>query len=109
MEEVAGSRKPRDRALDQLGLVARTIVHFDIKAKDSAARWSLHRFLHGRIDRKTVNGGTKVYRYGGLLHEGGIRLGQSVYLLPPDLASRLIVKLRDLGVRHEWRDVYVGG
>jgi hypothetical protein len=100
------SGKQRDRYLEALGLREATIVHFDISRARSDVRWKLHRFLHGRVDQKRANGRSRSYRYPGLLHEGGIRLGQSVYLLPPDLASRLIVKLRDLGVKHEWWDIY---
>lgn len=107
MPKMSGKRGRR--ALEKLGLVERTIVHFDIRGNDSRKRWDLHRFLHGRVDRKRLSTEVKTYRYAGLLHEGGVRVGQSVYLLPPDLASRLIVKLRDLGVRHEWRDVFVSG
>lgn len=87
----------------------RTIVHFDIRGDDSRRRWEIHRFLHGRVDRKRLSNREKVYRYGGLLHEGGVRLGQSVYMLPPDLGSRLITKLRELGVHPEWRDVFTTG
>lgn len=101
--------KRRDRLLEALGLRQATIVHFDIPRRDPATRWRLHRLLHGRVDRKQVNGSSKGYRYPGLLHEGGQRLGQSVYILPPDLASRLILKLREWRVAHDWREVYVPG
>ena len=101
--------KARDRHLAALGLREVTVVHFDLARAEAKKRWALHRFLHGRVDEKRVNGGRKCYRYPGLLHEGGIRLGQSVYLLEADLASRLIGRLRDLGIRHEWWDLYGPG
>ena len=106
--DLSGDGKRRE-LLESLGLVERTIVHFDISHLDSKKRWALHRFLHGRVERRQNNGKERVYRYGGLLHEGGIRIGQSVYMLPPNLASRLIGKLRDLNIRFEWRDVYIVG
>lgn len=61
------------------------------------------------MDTKRVDGSLKAYRYPGLLHQGGQRLGQSVYLLSPELASRLILKLREWRVAHDWREVYVPG
>ncbi len=104
-----GGGKERDHLLDRLGLQERTIVSFDLRRLDHKCRWAIHRALHGRVERRRVNGGEKVYRYPGILHEGGIRLGQSVYMLPPELASRLIVVLRDLHVRFTWREVYSPG
>ncbi|MFQ5553302.1 MAG: hypothetical protein ACE5EW_06255 [Thermoplasmata archaeon] len=101
--------KKRTRYLEKLGLEETTVVHFDIPEGQPGKRWKLHRFLHGRVERRKLKGSTKLYRYPGLLHEGGFRMGQSVYMLPPELASRLIVELRDLGVRHRWWDVYTRG
>lgn len=95
--------------LEALGLVERTVVHFDVSREDRDRRWAVHRLLHGRVVRRPANGRVNVYRYSGILQEGGIRLGQSVYLLPPELASRMMAGPRDLGVRFEWRDVYVAG
>lgn len=82
-----------------------TIVSFDIPENDRSRRSIIQRYLRGRIDRKNVNGEERTYRYPGLLDEGGFRLGQSVYLLPPDLASRLIAKLRESGVKHHYWNV----
>lgn len=101
--------KERDRLLARLGVRESTIVHFDVAKVDADKRWALQRFLKGRVERRRLKGRTKVYRYPGLLHEGGFRLGQSVYLLSPDHASRLIGRLRDLGIRHRWWDVYTPG
>jgi hypothetical protein len=108
METVRASRgKLRDRYLDALGLEEGTLVHFDIREADPGTRWALHRFLHGRVERRVLKKKERVYRYPGLLHEGGVRIGQSVYLLPPNLGSRLIVKLRELKIQHETREIYV--
>ncbi|MFQ6128907.1 MAG: hypothetical protein ACE5QW_08415 [Thermoplasmata archaeon] len=82
-----------------------TIVSFDIPEDDGSHRLIIHRYLHGRVDRKIVNGSERTYRYPGILEEGGFRVGQSVYLLPRDLASRLILKLRELGVTYRYWDV----
>ncbi|MFQ6129073.1 MAG: hypothetical protein ACE5QW_09255, partial [Thermoplasmata archaeon] len=79
-----------------MGFEEVTIVSFDIPREDKSHRSIIQRYLHGRVETRNVNGEEKTYRYSGLLDEGGIRLGQSVYLLPPDLASRLILKLREL-------------
>ena len=100
-------RKEREWMLDRLGLREATIVSFDIRETDGARRSALHKFIYGRVDRKEVNGSIRTYRYGGLIHHGGFRLGQSVYLFPPDLASRLIVKLRELRINHTYWDVFL--
>lgn len=86
-----------------------TVVSFDIPEDERSRRNTIQRFLHGRVDNKTVNGTVRTYRYAGLLDEGGFRLGQSVYVLPPDLASRLILRLRELGIRHRYWDVMIRG
>ena len=99
--------KERDDLLRRLGVQEATLVHYDIRRSNSAARTALNRFLFGRVDVKTVNGGSKTYRYPGLAEAGAEWIGQSVFLLEPDLADRLISKLRDLGVRHWARTVYV--
>lgn len=109
MDEQGGGASRRQGRLERMGLVERTIVHFDVREGDQRTRRTIQRYLHGRVDRKGLARSEKVYRYPGLLHEGGFRLGQSVYMFPPDLASRFIIKLRELGVRPEWRDVYVPG
>lgn len=101
--------KKRDQYLDALGLQEYTIVHFDIKRTESAVRWKLHRFLRGRTVERKLKSSVRVYRYPGLLHEGGFRVGQSVYMLPPELAGRLISKLRELRVSHRWWDVFSRG
>ncbi|MCK4444024.1 MAG: hypothetical protein KAW09_05740 [Thermoplasmata archaeon] len=92
--------------MDKLGLEEATIVSFDIPSTDRNGRAIIHRLLHGRIDTKEVNGRTKTYRYPGLLDEGGFRMGQSVFLLPPDLASRLNARLRELKISHRFWDFW---
>ncbi len=97
------------KTMEKLGLEEATIVSFDIPNRDRCGRSNIQRFLHGRTDTKSVNGKMKTYRYPGLLDEGGFRLGQSVFLLPPDLASRLILKLRGLKISHRYWDVLAHG
>ena len=99
--------KERDELLDHLGLREATLVHYDIRRSNVRARTALNRFLFGRLDVKAVNGGSKTYRYAGLADAGAEWVGQSVFLLEPDLGDRLIVKLRELGIRHWARTVYV--
>ena len=99
----------REMTTEDSGLEEGTIVSFDIPQEDNSRRIAIQRCLHGRVETRSVNGGERTYRYPGLLEEGGFRLGQSVYLLPPDLASRLIVKLRELGIRHHHWDVMIQG
>ena len=82
-------------------------MSFDIPQEGNSRRIAIQRYLHGRVETRNVNGGERTYRYPGLLDEGGFRLGQSVYLFPPDLASRLIVKLRELGTEHRYWDVMI--
>ncbi len=99
---------PRGRKdSEDAGMEVATIVSFDIPREHGSQRTTVQRFLHGRTDVKNVNGSEKEYRYPGLLDEGGFRLGQSVYLFPPDLASRLVVKLRELGAMHRYWDVMI--
>ena len=99
--------KERDELLERLGVREATLVHYDIRRSNTGARTTLNRFLFGRSDVKAVNGGSKTYRYPGLAEAGAEWIGQSVFLLEPDLGDRLIVKLRELGVRHWARTVYV--
>ena len=84
-----------------------TVVSFDIPSKESNKRNIVQNFLHGREETKNVNGKRKTYTYPGLLEEGGMRMGQSVLLLPPDLASRFIRKLSDLKIDHRSWNVLV--
>ncbi|MCK4457799.1 MAG: hypothetical protein KAW39_08690 [Thermoplasmata archaeon] len=86
-----------------------TVVSFDIPDKERSKRVAVHRFLHGRVDTKYGNGVQRTYRRPGILDEGGFRLGQSVYILPRDLASRLILELEQLGVDHRCWDVITDG
>ena len=84
-----------------------TIVHYDIRSTNTKARTLLQRFLSGRVDVKATREGRKKYRYPGLLWEGGEWIGQSVVLLEPDLADRMISKLQELRIRYSIRTVYV--
>ena len=84
-----------------------TIIHYDIRSSHAASRTELQRFLSGRIVVTLTKQGRKKYRYPGLLWEGGEWLGQSVILLEPDLANRLIGKLQELRIRYSTRTVYV--
>jgi hypothetical protein len=94
---------------DLKNLCEATMVSFDLPLDDASRRSIVQRFLHGRVERRVVNGGEKTYHYPGLLEEGGFRVGQSVYLLPADLASRLIVKLREMMIEHRYWDVTIRG
>ncbi|MCK5291394.1 MAG: hypothetical protein KAR39_05220 [Thermoplasmata archaeon] len=95
----------RRDALKELGLEEATIVSLDIPQKDKTRRSLIHRYIHGRIETRSANGETKTYTYSGLLDEGGFRVGQSVYLLPSNLASRLILKLSELNISHRYWDM----
>ncbi len=90
----------------RLGIRMVTIVSFDIPQEDMARRRLVHRFIHGRSENRISNGKEVTYTYPGLLDEGGFRLGQSVYLFPPDLAIRFILRLRELKVFHRHWDVF---
>lgn len=100
-----GEMPVRRDAVKELGLEETTIISFDIPQEDRTRRSLIHRFIHGRSETRSVNGGTKTYTYPGLLDEGGFRVGQSVYLLPSNLASRLILKLSELNVSHRFWDM----
>ena len=99
----------KEKTKDCRHLRESTVVSFDIPSKEKTKRNIIQSFLCGRSDTKTVNGRTKTYRYPGLLDEGGFRMGQSVFLLPPDQASRLIAKLREMKISHRfwnfWTDL----
>jgi len=99
--------KERDALLDRLGLKEAVLVHYDVSRGNARSRTALNRFLFGRTDTKLTNGDTRSYRYPGLVSQGAEWVGQSVFLVGPDLASRLIAELRFLGIRHWARTVYV--
>jgi len=99
--------KERDELLERLGVQEATLVQYDIRRSNVGARTTLNRFLFGRSDVKVVNGGSKTHRYPGLAEAGAEWIRQSVFLLEPDLGDRLIAKLRELGIRHWARTVYV--
>ena len=82
--------------LNQLGLTEVTLIHYDVRDTNARAKTALDRFQRGRVEKR--NG--KTYRYPGLVVEGARWVGQSVFLLEPDLASRLIAKLQELRVRY---------
>ena len=98
--------KERDELLDRLGLREMCLVHYDISEANTRARTALNRFLFGRTEIREVNGSSKTYRYPGLVGEGAEWVGQSVFVLEPDLAGRLIMRLRELSIRHWWRAIY---
>ena len=77
-----------------------TVVSFDIPTQERTKRNIVHNLLYGRTEIKHVNGESRTYEYPGLLDEGGFRMGQSVFLLPPHLAGRLIQKLTELKISH---------
>ncbi len=97
----------RQILLDRLGLREATLIHYDVRETDVPARTALNRFLYGRVDVKVVNGSRKTYRYPGLVSGAGDWVGQSVLLMEPDLADRVISKLAGLRVKHWVRTVYV--
>ena len=61
----------------------------------------------GRVEFRATAKGRKTYRYPGLLAEGGEWICQSVLLLEPDLADRLIKRLQELRIRYSLRTVFV--
>ena len=97
---------PRDELVARAGLREATLVHYDIRESNIRARRELSRFLSGRVDSKSTKSGRRTYRYPGLLSMGGRRIGQSVFLLEPDLADRLIKKLQELRVRYWTTTLY---
>ena len=99
--------KERDELLNRLGIHEATLIHYDIRKTNVRARTALNRFLVGRVDTKMINGGRKRYRYPGLVPDEAEWVGQSVLLLDPDLADRVITKLDELRVKRSVRTIYV--
>ncbi len=91
----------RRETLAGLGIREITLVSYDIRAANGRAKVALNRFLFGRKERR--NG--RMYPYPGLVTEGARRVGQSVFLLEPDLADRLIAKLQELRVWYSTIDL----
>lgn len=106
-DRMEGEMPVRRDAVKELGLEEATIVSFDNPQEDKTRRSLIHRYIHGRSETRNVNGETKTYTYPGLLDEGGFRMGQSVYLLPSNLASRLILKLSELNISHRFWDMFM--
>jgi len=98
--------KERDALLERLGLREACLVHYDIEEGNVRARTALNRFLFGRVEVRGSNGSSRTYRYPGLVTQGAEWIGQSVFIAGPELADRLIMKLRELGIRHWTRTVY---
>src|SRR5438093_9964142 len=101
--------KERDALLERLGLREACLVHYDIEEGNVRARTALSRFLFGRVEVRGSNGSSRTYRYPGLVTRGAEWIGQFVLLAEPDLADRLIARLRELGIRHWTRTVYEPG
>ncbi len=99
--------KERDELLDRLGLQEATLVHYDIRRTNARARTALNRFLFGRVAVAGANGTSRTYRYPGIVEAGAEWVGQSVFLLEPDLADRLVAKLQELRVLYRTKTVYV--
>ena len=97
----------RQELLERLGVREAFLVHYDTQGSDVRSRTTLNRFLFGRVDVKQVDGESKTYRYPGLTDAGAEWVGQSVFLLEPPAGERMILKLRELGIRHRSRTVYV--
>lgn len=93
----------RDQLLERLGLREASIVHYDIRRANSRARTVLNRFLFGRTEVRS----SRTYRYPGMIAEGAEWVGQSVFLLNPDLADRLTAKLQELHVRYRVRTIFI--
>ena len=98
--------KERDTLLDRLGLREVCLVHYDIQEANVRARTALNRFLFGRTEVRVSKGSSRTYRYPGLITQGAEWVGQSVFIAEPELADRLITKLRELAIRHWTRTVY---
>lgn len=96
----------KDAPLENRRLEEAILISFDIPDRYKTRRTAVYRFLNGRSDTKVVGGIPKTYRYPGLLEEGGFRLGQSVFVLPPTLASRLIQKLVELRVEYQQWQIF---
>ncbi len=92
---IASTVTEREEPLERLGVRKAVLVHYDTQGLDGRARTAPTRFLFGRVDVKTVDGGPKSYRYPGLADAGAEWVGQSVFLLEPSMGERLIAKLRD--------------
>ena len=86
-----------------MGIRQATLVPYDVRRANERSRTALNRFLFGRTEVRP----SKRYRYPGLVEEGAEWVGQSVFLLDPPLADRLIVKLQELRIRYRARTVYV--
>lgn len=104
---MAATVTEREELLESLGVREAVLVHYDTQGSDGRARTALNRFLFGRVDVKAVDGGPKTYRYPGLADAGAEWVGQSVFLLKLSTGERLIAKLRELGICHSVRTVYV--
>lgn len=95
--------KDRAACLEYLGITEAMLVHYDIRRTNARSRTALNRFLSGRTEVRTA----KTYRYPGLVAEGAEWIGQSVFVLDPPLADRLIKRLQELRIRYRARTIYV--
>jgi hypothetical protein len=86
----------------------RILLSYDIDANSGSVRAKVSRMIFGSKVSRTYNGGTRTYRYGGILDHPDVRyVGQSVLLLPPSMAEWLAARLRALGVVFKQIVVYL--
>jgi len=77
------------------------IVSYDVAGHDHATAMAVYHFIFGAVTRSQVNGGTKEYRYPGLLSKPGVVwLGQSVFLLTQERFAELRAFLERRGVAY---------
>lgn len=103
MESVDANVLGPEEMLRRLGLHEATLVHYDIRDTNAGAKSAVQRLLSGRVERRDG----RAYRYPGLAAEGALRVGQSVVLLDPDLADRLVAKLQEFRIRYTLMTVFV--
>ncbi len=75
------------------------ILSYDVAGHDNRTAVAVSHFIFGVVVRQAVNGGSKEYRYPGMIEkEGVVWLGQSVFLLTPERARELRGFLESKGV-----------
>lgn len=77
----------------------RVLLSYDIDATNAKVRAKVNRLIFGSTVTRSWNGHRRTYRYRGVLdHPKARYIGQSVLLLPRDLAGKVASRLRSLGV-----------